>query len=83
MAFPDAPNVETEEIELGEMFYVNGTDLWVSPPNVSEAVAFTDSLYGRTIQVNITCTRTDGSDLSLQDQDDSCILFEVNFTTYR
>lgn len=75
--------METEEFTLEGVFYTNGSDVMVDPPPAYSAVAFSDSLYGRTVQLNITCTREDGSDLLTSSDGDSCVRFEVNFTNYR
>lgn len=84
LTFPAAENEETENIPVGDLFYVNGTDLGVKSVPAASAVAFSDSLFGRTVQLNITCERADGSPFVITpEQGDSCIFFQVNTTNYR
>ncbi|CAM9231177.1 unnamed protein product [Hapterophycus canaliculatus] len=62
-------------------FNVTGDgEITVSGIPSSIAPAMSDSLYGRTIQLNLTC---DESQLSaIVDEEDSCVLFQVEFSTY-
>lgn len=82
--FPVAEGEDTESIPMGDMFHANGTDLWVSSVPASMAVALYDSLYGREVRLDVTCTDANGAEiLPTVDDGDSCILFELNFTNYR
>lgn len=50
----------------------------VSGIPASIAPAVSDSLYGRTIQLDLACNQEDAVDDA-----DACVLFQVNFTNYR
>lgn len=50
----------------------------VSGIPASIAPAVSDSLYGRTIQLDLDCNQEDAVDDA-----DACVLFQVNFTNYR
>ncbi|CAM9360309.1 unnamed protein product, partial [Scytosiphon promiscuus] len=83
LAFPadedssDSPAPVTFE----DLFSVTGDGaMTVSGIPASIAPAISDSLYGRTIQVNLTC---DEAQLpAVVDQEDSCVLFQVESSTY-
>lgn len=67
--------------EFQELFSANGTDLIVPPVPASLAPALSDSLYGRTVQVNLMCD-TEYIPATVEGED-SCVIFEVDFTNYR
>lgn len=77
--YPD--EVPTNPTEFQGLFSANGSDLLVAPVPASLAPALSDSLYGRTVQVDLVCD-TEHIPATVQD-DDSCVIFEVEFTNYR
>lgn len=50
----------------------------VSPIPASIAPAVSDSLYGRTIQLNLTCNQE-----AVVEKNESCVLFQVEFNNFR
>lgn len=68
-------------VTFEEFFNVTG-DGEITVPGIpaSIAPAMSDSLYGRTIQLNLTCEQAQLT--AVVDEEDSCVLFQVEFSTY-
>lgn len=77
VAFPDEEPTNATAFE--ELFIAtNGSYLKVAAVPAERAVAVSDSLYGWTIQINLTCDQD-----AVVEEEDSCVIFEVDFTNYR
>lgn len=55
-----------------------GPYLWIDPYPVDVAVAISDSLFNRTIEVSLTCDQE-----PVVAAEDSCVQFNLNFTNAR
>lgn len=68
------------EVSCEGLFNATGEgDLVVSEIPESKAVAVSDSLFGNTIELDLTCS----DDAGIIDADESCVQFMVNFTNTR
>eukprot|EP00904_Undaria_pinnatifida_P013748 jgi/Undpi1/9503/HiC_scaffold_27.g11959.m1 len=78
LSFPDAKSKdETTKVAFPGLFNASADDLVVDSIPTGKAVAASDSLYGRTVEVTLSCEVEDDEDL---DDEDACVMFEVNFT---
>lgn len=55
-----------------------GPYLWIDPYPADVAVAISDSLFNRTIEVSLTCDQE-----QVVAEEDSCVQFNLNFTNAR
>lgn len=79
VAFPDSDsNTTTADVSVDGLFNATGGYVLVDSIPAEIAVAVSDSLYGRTIEVSLSCSQEEAVA-----EEDSCIVFEVNFTNAR
>lgn len=73
------PEEDSEVVTFDGVFNATGDGgITVSSIPSSIAPAMSNSLFGRTIQLNLTCDQPD-----VVSEDDACVLFQVEFTNYR
>lgn len=73
------PNDDQTSVKFDGFFNSTGSgEFTVSSIPASIAPAVSDTLYGRTIQANLTCNQDD-----MVDEGDSCVSFQVEFNNYR
>lgn len=84
VTYPDK-EMMSSSVSFDGFFNATGGEVTVSSIPASIAPAVSDTLYGRTIQLNLTCNhQADTSSLRLSvDEQDSCVLFQVEFSNYR
>ena len=81
LSSPDADSYgDTSKETLEGLFNASADNLVVDSIPWSSAVAASDSLYGRPVEVFVSC-EIEG-DIEVDDED-SCVKFEVNFTNTR
>lgn len=74
------PNEDQTSVRFDGFFNSTGSgEFTVSSIPASIAPAVSDTLYGRRIQVNLTCNQED----DMVDEGDSCVSFQVEFSNYR
>lgn len=80
VTYPDSEfNTTNTEVAFADLFTAQGEDLYVSPIPAGKAVAVSDSLFGRPIEVALSCS----GQQQVTSDDESCVLFHANFTNTR
>lgn len=60
------------------LFKAEGTRLYIDSYAIEHAVAMSDTLFGRTIELAVTCDQE-----YFVPEEEACVVFKVNFTNSR
>ncbi|CAM9377775.1 unnamed protein product [Ectocarpus sp. 12 AP-2014] len=76
VTFPDANATENAtEVSVPGLFAAESHELFIDSYSADKAVAISDSLFGRTIEVALSCDQVQTVTV-----EDSCLQFQLNFT---